>query len=46
MNIEKRYIKLEDTTEIRIENITERELFNYVEPDYEVSEIPFIKILT
>ena len=45
MNIEKRYIKLEDTTEIRIENITERELFNYVEPDYEVSEIPFIKIL-
>jgi two-component sensor histidine kinase len=45
MNIEKRYIKLEDTTEIRIENITERELFNYVEPEYEVSEIPFIKIL-
>ena len=45
MNIEKRYIKLEDTTEIRIENITERELFNYVEPDYEIPEIPFIKIL-
>lgn len=33
MNIEKRYMKLEDTTEIRIENITEKELFNYVEAE-------------
>ena len=45
MNIQKRYIKLEDTTEISIKNITEEELFNYVDPVYETPKIPFKKIL-
>ncbi len=45
MNIQRRYIKLEDTTEISIKNITEKELFNYVEPLYETPQIPFKKIL-
>lgn len=45
MNIEKRYRRLEDTTEIRIKNITEKELFNYVEPIYEPPKIPFKRVL-
>lgn len=45
MNIQRRYIKLEDTTEISIKNITEKELFKYVEPLYETPQIPFKKIL-
>ncbi len=45
MNIEKRYIRLEDTTEIRIKDITEKELFNYVEPVYETPKIPFKAVL-
>ena len=45
MNIQKRYIKLEDTTEISINDITEKDLFNYVEPIIKTEEIPFRNIL-
>ncbi len=45
MNIEKRYIRLEDTLEIRIKDITEEELFNYAEPVYETPKIPFKAVL-
>ena len=45
MNIERRYIRLEDTTEIRIKDITEEDLFKYVDPIYETPKIPFRSVL-
>ena len=45
MDIEKRYIRLEDTIEIRIKNITEEELFHPVDPVYETPKIPFKAVL-
>ena len=45
MDIEKRYIRLEDTMEIRIKNITEEELFHHVDPIYETPKIPFRSVL-
>lgn len=45
MDIEKRYIRLEDTMEIRIKNITEEELFKNVNPIYETPKIPFRSVL-
>ena len=45
MNIERRYIRLEDTTEIRIKDITEEDLFKYVDPIYETPKIPFKSVL-
>ena len=45
MNIQKRYIRLEDTTEISIRDITEKDLFNYVEPVCETPNVSFRKIL-
>ena len=45
MDIEKRYIRLEDTMEIRIKNITEEELFHHVDQVYETPKIPFKAVL-
>ncbi|WP_407421214.1 histidine kinase dimerization/phosphoacceptor domain -containing protein [Methanobrevibacter sp.] len=45
MNIQKKYLKLEDTTEITIKNITEKQLFHHVEPIYKAPEVPFKKVI-
>ncbi|MBQ8017176.1 MAG: PAS domain-containing protein [Methanobrevibacter sp.] len=45
MRIEKQYRQLEDVEEINIYDITESELFQYVDPEFEIFEAPFEKTL-
>lgn len=45
MRIEKEYRRLEDTEEVRIYDITENELFQYVPQEFEIFNTPFEKTL-
>ena len=45
MRIEKEYRKLEDTEEVRIYDITERDLFTKVPAEFDVMTMPFEKTL-
>lgn len=45
MQIQKRYIKLEDTTEIMIREITEKQLFHHVEPKFKTQSVPFKRVI-
>lgn len=45
MRIEKEYRQLEDTEEVRIYDITENELFQYVPQEFEIFNTPFEKTL-
>ena len=45
MRIEKTYRKLEDTEEVSIYDISERELYQYVPQEFEVEKTPFQKTL-
>lgn len=43
MRIERQYRQLEDTEEVRIYDITEREFFQPAPQEYEIRQIPFEK---
>lgn len=45
MRIEKEYRQLEDTEEVRLYDITENELFQYVPQEFEIFNTPFEKTL-
>lgn len=45
MRIEKEYRRLEDTEEVRLYDITENELFQYVPQEFEIFNTPFEKTL-